>query len=138
MEPVSLAIGVVPLAITIIKLSSTIRDKVSIYKSADSDIETIIEKLDFVVGICQHLEETQDPLNDRQPPRLRDRALSMCYASIASIDLELDKVAQKTDGRKKKIEWLLRKSTFEKLLAVLNESIDMLTMYMNCQNSVML
>lgn len=130
MEPVSLAVSIVPLAYNIIEMSSMFRDKVATYKSAEAGIQSIVDRMSLLIEICKHLQDDSNLLQGHTGAGIRDRALGMCYSSVSSIEKELKKVVDKGKGRRQNWEWTLRKSSIDKLSHGLNDSIDMLNAYM--------
>lgn len=128
MEPVSLAVGVVPLAMNIVQMSSAIRETVSTYKSAPSDIQGIVDKTTLIGDICERLD-LELFLSARKPRHqveMLERALRMCCSSVASVEKDIEKITKSTNTRRQSLKYLIGKSNVEKSLYNLNDSINML------------
>ena len=133
MEPVSLAVGVVPLALNIVQMSSAIREKASTYKSASAEIQAIVEKTTFIGRICEHLDVTMVLSAPR--PRFQidmlDQALRMCCKSVANVQTDIESITKPDSSRKRSLNYVLGKSNIEKSLYSLNDSINMLNTCMS-------
>jgi hypothetical protein len=136
MEPVSLAVGVVPLALNIVQLSSTIREHIALFKSAPDDIKAIIEKTDMIGDICRSLELNIPDCDSAKPSLLSDDSkrllelLDQCYASIKNVHDSLKKVMDKGQKRKVATQYLFNKSKIDKAERDLDKSLSMLQLYM--------
>lgn len=133
MEPVSLAVGVVPLALHIVQMTSAIREKVSTYKSASAEIQAIVEKTTFIGRICEHLDVAM--ILSAPRPRFQidmlDQALRMCCKSVANVQKDVDSIPKSDSSRKRSLSYVLGKANIDKSLYSLNDSINMLNTCMS-------
>lgn len=133
MEPVSLAVGVVPLAMNIVQMSSAIREKVSTYKSAPADIQSIVDKTTLIGHICERLdlEVVLTAPKPRYQVDMLERALRMCCSSVSSVEKDAEKITKSGNVRRQSLNYLLGKANIEKSLYNLNDSINMLNTCIN-------
>lgn len=133
MEPVSLAVGILPLAMNIVQMSSAIKEKISTYRSAPEDIQSIVDKTTLIGLVCERLniELILGGPRPRYQVEMLERALRMCYSSISSVDKSINKVMKSGSSRNQSLSYLLSKSDIEKSLYNLNDSINMLNTCVN-------
>lgn len=125
MESVSLAAGLVPLAVNIVHMSSAIQGRIRDYKLASDDIQLVIEKTILIGDICFRLDIDPDNAKQHDIEPL-GRALKMCFESVSGVHKDLDRVTKISEGRKRSIKYVFSKPDIEKSLCKLNESISML------------
>lgn len=141
MEPVSLAVGVVPLAMNIVQMIASIREKVSTYKSAHKEIKAILDKTARISLICRSLEVDLDGYDSNTRPlpgsglKCLREILADCYSSVTNVHETLSKIV--TDGPRNKVllnpvstQYLMKKGKIDKCLTDLDSSLSMLDLYM--------
>lgn len=126
MEPVSLAIGVVPLVTNIITTTKLIREKVAIYNATTTDIRAIIDRTTLVGHICERLKIDLDSPKPRHDVEILGQALDMCHCSVGAIYKDLDRILRGTSERKRGMRYLFSKADIDRSLHGLNEAINML------------
>lgn len=57
MDPASLALGAIPLVIQLTQTIKSIKDLAAAYKSAETELKRLFDRLDYVEIICRSLEE---------------------------------------------------------------------------------
>lgn len=94
MDPASLAIGVIPLVIQLVQTAKSIRDLATVYKSAETQLKSLLNKLDYIETICSCLNELLPGLEDdcrSGEPSAKTlfsslyRIISACYEKAACI-----------------------------------------------------
>lgn len=124
MEPVSLAVGLVPLTMNIVQMSSAIRGHVSDYKSAPAEIQSIVDKTSLIGQVCSRLEVDLKAQNQRHEVNILEQALKTCHSNVHKVHEELGKIS--AQGRKKTLQYLFKKADIDRSLYSLNDSINML------------
>lgn len=124
MEPVSLAVGLVPLAMNIVQMSSAIRGHISDYKAAPRNIQSIVDKTTLIGRICARLEVDLKSPTPHHEVAILEQALKACHVNVSAVHDELGEV--KAHGRRKSLQYLFKKADIERSLFNLNDSIHML------------
>ncbi|KAF4973089.1 hypothetical protein FSARC_520 [Fusarium sarcochroum] len=102
MDPASLALGVVSLAMQLVQTTEAIKNLISAYKSAAKELETLSNKLDDVETICYSLEvvlanvesPTHKPWEVNLLKRLH-RIILECYEKTSEIHNVISKISSK-------------------------------------------
>jgi len=140
MEPVGLAIGAIPLVLTIVNTSSRIRKTVATYKAASIEIERLAERLELVESQCNAVRQAllrlpsrrdnTSPPNDGLDSSYIARALHRAASRMDSIEnviatLMPCKGESTSRGlvRKMSLQYLSKKERIEELLRHLKEDM---------------
>ncbi|KAG8672037.1 hypothetical protein FPOAC1_005297 [Fusarium poae] len=104
MDPISLAVGIVPLSDQLIKTIKTIKKLIATYKSATKELETLVSKLNHVEIICESIGAVLSAacLSDNHPSsaRLPSSLYEMiheCYEKVTDIHRIIQSVTEKRD-----------------------------------------
>lgn len=94
MDPASLALGAIPLVIQLTQTIKSIRDVAAAYKSAETELKRLFDRLDYVEIICRSLKELLPGLEDESLLRESSRTtlfnslyhiISACYDRVLQI-----------------------------------------------------
>ncbi|CAM1502946.1 Fc.00g077220.m01.CDS01 [Cosmosporella sp. VM-42] len=145
MDPVSLSVGVVALAMQIVQTASVIREHIDAYKSASKEVQALFDKLDHIECICNSLEGVLSSFEMRPKPtgtkmfECLNRALGQCRDRLA----ELYEVIKKITPTKTKTRnplgkvgtlFLKHRATLCKCDDDLGKSLKVLHLYISTAN----
>ncbi|PCD34487.1 hypothetical protein FGRA07_08805 [Fusarium graminearum] len=104
MDPLSLAVSVVPVAEQLVKTIKTIKKLISTYKSAAKELETLTSRLGHVEVICESIGTVLETaclsknLSEARLPTSLYQMIHECYEKVTVIHDVIQNVTEKRDG----------------------------------------